>query len=101
MEMRKLRVILQAAARDDLDFTLIGTRHIIALSYGMAVSRTARAAGVGDLAAAYAEHLGCRKSAVYNAARYAIMAAGLPTTVAETVDRYAALAILEGAVYRG
>jgi hypothetical protein len=85
---------------DGFDFTLRGTRHIRAIALAMAINREARRRGVMPLIAAYAKSLGCRKSAVYNASRYAIMDAGRGLTVVEVIELYAALALLEGAVGR-
>jgi hypothetical protein len=85
---------------DGFDFTLKGSHHIRATAYAMAIDRVARQRGAMPLLAAYAKQLGCRRSAAYNASRYAIMAAGRGLTVAEAIELYAALAILDGVVFR-
>lgn len=87
---------------DGLDFSLRGTRHIAALAWYLneAAARS-RPAEPGVVMAAYAEELGLKKDSVYKACFYALRAAGLPHSVMGAVRYFAALAALEGLVYRG
>lgn len=97
MVSTRYQTITRAMVGDDFDFTLKGSRHIRALALGLAITKR----DPGQLMKEYASRLCVKKDSVYRACFYALQDAGSPWSVMESIRFYAAVSILEGAVYRG